>query len=424
MKSAEETSLDGNSFYYRAKIKNIYTGDDIAKGEKEKISEKEYDFIGKLIHDPATEVVNKVADTVEDVYHGVKGVVDGIAEITENFAHNPVGTLITLFLDLVRPIFGDFPQFLANMIQTPSDHTFSNWQYMYSRKDIEADDNLNKYTEISDYKKGDSKDWQKVIDVEKEDDDDTRFDKDTEIPVMTGDLYNIAVGHVSFLDVNILTGNKDHDEGSTWMIMRNFAATLIHISIYIASAVLLATLIIFGIQIVKNSFSNPEGEAEYKKKLEMFSRSVAMLIGSVLIMGLCIFGSKTFFNSVEQRENTELPIRVNVESAGYSFSTTAAGYARYMSGIEDVDQWVEKGLYTFSFIGLALINLFTVVFMLIRMIALWILGMIGPISAALNVFELDGIMNFRTWAGLYISLSMIQVVLSMAYTIILNCTIS
>ena len=167
MKSAEETSLDGNSFYYRAKIKNIYTGDDIAKGEKEKISEKEYDFIGKLIHDPATEVVNKVADTVEDVYHGVKGVVDGIAEITENFAHNPVGTLITLFLDLVRPIFGDFPQFLANMIQTPSDHTFSNWQYMYSRKDIEADDNLNKYTEISDYKKGDRKDWKKVIDVEK-----------------------------------------------------------------------------------------------------------------------------------------------------------------------------------------------------------------------------------------------------------------
>lgn len=76
----------------------------------------------------------------------------------------------------------------------------------------------------------------KVIDIEKEDDDDKRFAEDTKIPVMTGDLYNVAVGHIDFLDVNFLTGNKDHDEGSPWMILRNFAAGLIHISIYIASA--------------------------------------------------------------------------------------------------------------------------------------------------------------------------------------------
>ena len=240
---------------------------------------------------------------------------------------------------------------------------------------------------------------------------------------MTGDLYNIAIGHVSFLDVNILTGNKDHDEDSPWMLMRNFAATLIHISIYIASAVLLATLIIFGIQIVKNSFSNPEGEAEYKKKLEMFSRSVAMLIGSVLIMGLCIFGSKTFFNSVEQRENTELPIRVNVESAGYSFSTTAAGYARYMAGIEDVDEWVEKGLHTLTFIVLAWVNLILIIFMIVRMFALWILSMLGPITAALHILNIEFGMSFRRWAGLYISLSFVQVFLSIIYTIILNYAI-
>ena len=148
-----------------------------------------------------------------------------------------------------------------------------------------------------------------------------------------------------------------------------------------------------------------------------------MLIGSVVIMGLCIFGSDTFFKSLENRENAELPIRVNVETAGYSFSTTAAGYARYMAGIEDVDEWVEKGLYTLGFIVLAWVNLAVIIFMIVRMFALWILSMIGPIVAALHILNIEGMMSFRRWAGLYISLSLIQVLLSMIYTLILNYAI-
>ena len=288
-------------------------------------------------------------------------------------------------------------------------------------KDGEGD--LNKYTQVGNYDKGKGEDWQKVIDIEKEDDDDKRFAEDTKIPVMTGDLYNVAVGHIDFLDVNFLTGNKDHDEGSPWMILRNFAAGLIHISIYIASAILLVMLIIYGIQIVGHSFDNPEGEAEAKTRLEQFTTSIAMLIGSVVIMGLCIFGSDTFFKSLENRENAELPIRVNVETAGYSFSTTAAGYARYMAGIEDVDEWVEKGLYTLGFIVLAWVNLAVIIFMIVRMFALWILSMIGPIAAALHILNIEGMMSFRRWAGLYISLSLIQVLLSMIYTLILNYAI-
>ena len=326
---------------------------------------------------------------------------------------------------MVRAILGDLPQFIANMVQTATDHTFLNWQYMYEKDELEKDGegDLNKYTQVGNYDKGKGEDWQKVIDIEKEDDDDKRFAEDTKIPVMTGDLYNVAVGHIDFLDVNFLTGNKDHDEGSPWMILRNFAAGLIHISIYIASAILLVMLIIYGIQIVGHSFDNPEGEAEAKTRLEQFTTSIAMLIGSVVIMGLCIFGSDTFFKSLENRENAELPIRVNVETAGYSFSTTAAGYARYMAGIEDVDEWVEKGLYTLGFIVLAWVNLAVIIFMIVRMFALWILSMIGPIAAALHILNIEGMMSFRRWAGLYISLSLIQVLLSMIYTLILNYAI-
>ena len=140
-------------------------------------------------------------------------------------------------------------------------------------------------------------------------------------------------------------------------------------------------------------------------------------------MGMCIFGSNALFNSLESRETRELPIRVNVETAEYSFSTTAAGYARYMAGIEDVDEWVEKGLHTLTFIVLAWVNLILIIFMIVRMFALWILSMLGPITAALHILNIEFGMSFRRWAGLYISLSFVQVFLSIIYTIILNYAI-
>ena len=94
-----------------------------------------------------------------------------------------------------------------------------------------------------------------------------------------------------------------------------------------------------------------------------------------------------------------------------------------MAGIEDVDEWVEKGLYTLGFIVLAWVNLAVIIFMIVRMFALWILSMIGPIVAALHILNIEGMMSFRRWAGLYISLSLIQVLLSMIYTLILNYAI-
>ena len=369
--------------------------------------------------------VKTAAKKVTGALKTILGAIEGLNEIKENFQHNAVGTFITLGLDLIRAVFGDFPQFIANTIQMATDNTLYKWQYMYTKDELaeDGDGDMNKYTQVGDYTEGKGQDWQQIIDIEKEDDDDKRFAEDTKIPVMIGDLYNVAVGHISILDVNFLTGNEDHEEGSPWTIMRNFAASLIHIAIYIASAILLVSLIIFGIQIVTKSFDDPEGEAEVKTKLEKFTTSVALLIGSVIIMALCIFGSDSFFKSVENRESFELPIRVNVETAGYSFSTTAAGYVRYVAGLEDVDEWVEKGFFTFGFIILAWVNLAAIVVMLIRMIALWILSMIGPIAAALQVLNIEAIMSFKKWVGLYVGLSLIQVFLSMLYTLILNYAI-
>lgn len=446
MTSHDDGGLDGNSFYYRAIIKDIYTGeDDMKEGENAVIDETPYEFAGGLVRSPATDLVNDVGDAIGTAVKTAKNLKEDLSNFKENFQHNPGGTLATLFFDFIRFLFGDFPQFLANLIQTPTDGSFLNmtyWKYMYSKSDLEKDENVNKYTNVQEYKKentestentekieeaqetddnSEEENWQKVITIEKEDENDERFSEDTKIPVMIGDIYNVAVGHIDLFDVNFLIA--DENPNSFWLVMRNIAAGLIHISIYISSAILLITLFIYGIQIVTHSFDDPEGEADAKERLERFSRSVATLVSSILIMALCIYGSDTFFKSIENRENIELPIRVNVEGAGYSFSTTATGYIRYMAGIEDVDQAVEKGLYTLTFIVLAIANLAIVVLMIVRTLMLWALSMIGPISAALEVFNIEGIISFRRWITLYIAISLIQVGLSFLYALILNYSI-
>ena len=323
-------------------------------------------------------------------------------------------------------IFGDFPQFVINMIQTDADGTLSNWQLMYTKEELTADGEdggVNKYTQISDYTEGQGKECQEVIDLKKEDSSDERFDTETEIPVIISDMYNMAVGHIDFLDVNFLTTNGKHKADSKWMKLRNIAALFIHISIYLASAILVITLVINGIQIVLTNFRNPEEEAEHKERLERFGTSVAMLVGTVVIMSLCIYSSEAFFDSIEQTKTEELPIRVNVEAAGYSFSTTPTGYVRYMAGIKDVNEYFEKGIFVVTYIVLVWVNVVITGIMLLRMIGLWGLSIAGPITAVLSIFNIEGPVNFNRWVSLYVRLSFIQVLLAIMYRIILQCAI-
>lgn len=346
-------------------------------------------------------------------------------KIIDDLKKNFFGTVMSLVIEIPRTLFGDSIQFATNMIQTATDHTFFNWKYMYTRDELEeaGNEEVNKYTQVRNYEKGGGEDWQTIVDIEKDGKKDTRFDKDTKIPVIAADLYTVAAGKVSFLDVNFLTGNQYHDDGSPWMILRNIAATLIHISFYISAAILLIALIFYGVQIVRHSFKNPTEEAEYKKRLENFVSSIAIMIGSIIIMGLCIFGSKALLNISGDYSDYELPIRVNVESAGYSFSTTVTGYARFMADNDNVDEWLQKAFFTAGYIALAVLNLLVVVLMFGRMFILWGLSIIGPITAALKALGIDWWISFRRWAIFYVSISSIQWFLSLGYIFILNFTV-
>ena len=127
---------------------------------------------------------------------------------------------------------------------------------------------------------------------------------------------------MDFLDINFLSGNKSkkadgkglrHSQSSIWNNFSDFAGAIIRISIYIASAILLMSLIWYGINIVRHTLDNPRGRADAIAGLARLRNALGILIGTILFMAVCIFGSKAFCDAIKSEDSYELPIRVNVE---------------------------------------------------------------------------------------------------------------
>ena len=414
-----------NTALYNAYVSNCYKGDDFDPEKDGWGGEKAMTKIIKAI--------KKVVDTAKSVANWISELVD-----------NPGGKITTVLMDGVLFIADAF-QYWGSVFQTLGDNTATDFTVTYSYDDLVKDGqgedikknktknsekaigNRDKYTKVSGYEESETKSWQKEIVLDKETE--SAYTKDIEIPVMVGDIYNAIVNHIDFFDTNFLTGNKDteedkktlvHKEGSTWLILRNFATTAIHVTIYIASAVLILALIYYGIRLVGQTLDNPGARAEYKKGLENFSKSLFMLIGSIVIMALCIFGTKALCQDLGNRTSKELPIRVKVENAEYSFSTTYTGYIRYIAGIEDIDQALRKAVYTMAYLVLAILNFIAMLGMAVRFLALLALAMIGPLTAAMHVFGRRAFIDYRSWIELYIGFSVVPIFfMSIVYRLIL-----
>ena len=397
---------------YDAKAQNCYLDED-GDFDPEKDGwkgEKNFDKVVK-------EATDKVVEAGSNLASGIAKAVD---DFIANFINNIWWSLISAIMDAIGNA-ADGIQNLANLIQMDEDSTV-----LYSYDELTKDSAKNMYTNVGSYKKG-----AKVVigvNLKKDENDNNEddFSKDTKIPVMVGDLYNVAVGHIDFLDINFLTeqngkksdGTLKHEQGSVWLGLRNFASTLIHICIYASSAILIVSLIWFGLNVVRSSFDNPMTRAESKRGLERFETSLLMLIGSILIMAVCIFGTQAFASTIQDTDTYELPIRVNVEDT-YSFSTTVAGYTRYISLTSDTSEWMQKSIATVTYYILAHVNLIVVIFMIARVFILWFLSMSGPIIAALNVFGRGSVERFTNWAIRYGLISLIQVGLIAIYKVML-----
>ena len=387
-------------------------------------SSKEYDWYGILEEvytgDDMDEGIDRTTSDEGIKKYTYEDIASDSDDLESDLKKDILGTVATYIARGICWLF-DWVQWLANSIQYDEAN-----DVMYTFKELQNDETKNQYTNVAEGEEGKSIVTKKIKNNENKDDE-LDFDKNVKIPVMVGDLYNIAVDHIDFFDFNFLTGQKAkkrdgtlrHTSGSAWLTIRDIVTTLIRIGIYVASSILIIALIVFGIKTTKGSIDDPKKKAESKKALEKLSKSLMMLISSILIMAICIFATQGLYESIVNEDSYELPVRVRVQDT-YSFSTTYGGYLRYLASNEDVSSNYGRTLLcAFIYMFIAVGNLVFVVVMIARTMVMWGLSIWGPFLSVQYVFGQNVMGKYRKWAGEYVFLAAIQMFLVIINKLIL-----
>ena len=210
-----------------------------------------------------------------------------------------------------------------------------------------------------------------------------------------------------------MVNNEIHESTSKWSKLRRVVFLIIRITLYLSSSLLVLGLIWYSIQLITRTALTPSKRVIQQNAMNRFAKSCLMFIGTIVIMAIAIYGGQMLYTSVAQTMRTEQRIRVNVEEAGYSFSTNRTGYIRYMAQIENVDLSSKKLEYVLKYRIITLVNLLFSGFMLIRTFLMWVLAIVGPLIVVCDAFDLKNIFNmsFKKWAVSYLELGAMQVVL-------------
>ncbi len=404
-------------------LKAIYTDDD-----KDKIDN---------VSNDDTEIKADNADLNQGIANGVS-MLDKFYKWSKGLGEHPIENLIIDSQNAVLSFF-DGIQIFINNIQTQPDNTAQDEELLYTYAKLEDDGkgediaekstketkkaigNRDKYTNVGEYVESDKSDT--YVNVDNSD-----YTTSTKIPVMVGDFCNVATGKLDFLDTNFLTGDKTkktvkqvgkdktktvlkHGKETVWYKINNVVKMIMKLTIYLTAAILIIFLIWHGVHTVFKSIgTSPLSIKQHREALNRFGLAILTLVGSVAIMALCIFGSQELFKLMDVDDSYELPIRVNVKGA-YSFSTTPAGYVRYMASTDDWQHTGAKVGYTFLYSVAVILNLAVVGVMAGRIFIMWFISILGPIFAALCAVNNQGMIRFRAWAVLYVSLSAIPVIM-------------
>lgn len=389
---------------YNICLKKIYTGEDLNKIDEEETS-------SEWAPNGSTDIGQIVMKATETAKRWIR--------------KNPLGAIAAFFAHLPRTL-GDIFQYWANIVQTLPDGNAGHFgvTYKYEKLVTGDDKEYNKYINAGENNEETSA--IKTINVQKDKNgngiDD--FKKHTPISYAIVDLYTVGIGNIDFFDINFLTGNKSvkyekdldgnkievarHSSNSIWMKFRNVVAALVRLGIYAAASILLVGLIWNGINIVRHTFDNPEAQVESKKIIGKLANAVFALVGTIVVMAICIYANESVLKFIGQSDTYELPIRVNVENV-YSFSTTFTGYARYMSITSDPDQGLQIIGSAFEYMVFALADLVVAIIGIGRILVIWVLSVWGPITSIRYVFEKQNQLSLRRWAVIYASAVLIQI---------------
>lgn len=242
------------------------------------------------------------------------------------------------------------------------------------------------------------------------------IDKDNaKIPFIPVEIYTISSGNVAGFDANFLIVDKDlhPDDSSLWNKTRSFIAVFLRILYFACSAILVGSLIWHGMNVVWFTIDRPKEKKEHIDGIQRFGKSLLLLIGALLIIGLSLYGSKSFLKGfVNLPTGKEFPIRVTANEADLKFSTNYTGYLRYMAQINEPDFHAQKFEYALRYILMVIINGVTAIIMFVRMVAIFVLSFLGPPIAVWYAFGSEKAKSFyKIWGASFIIIAALQAVL-------------
>lgn len=393
----ETGSVDSGLKYF---LDSVYTGRDMEEGNKVQISEKNTEIAAESGKEKA-KLPNPLDFLKELIGKLIMGICDFFRAIPDalQMGINTFSKIDTIEAKTVNAE----PEAITVPVET-----------------IQADSKKNERAQLTtgDVNKGDSN-KQLIYDVDAKD---VNFTEETEIPTIPLDMYNIIYGKINFLDVNFFNvDTSKHQEGTKWMFLRKVFSGALHIMIYLSTAFLIVVLIINGIMIVKGTII-PEKKKEQIDGLKRFVLALIMLVGSVIIMNLCIYGINFFTSFFGDETGGDAFIRVNVAGdTNYSFSANLTEFARFMTQINTVKKLNEKLMYIAIYAFLVFANIVTLLIMLVRSAMIIILSAQGPIVAtAYSIDKKVFNMSYSDWIKKYLKWTSIQFILMLGYKLIIT----
>ena len=241
------------------------------------------------------------------------------------------------------------------------------------------------------------------------------IDKDNaQIPFIPVEMYTISSDKVAGFDANFLVVDKNlhPDDSSLWNKTRNFIAVFLRILYFVCSATLVGTLIWHGMNVVWFTIDQPKEKKEHIDGIQRFGKSLLLLIGALLIIGLSIYGSREFLTGfVNLPAGKEFPIRVTAKEADLKFSTNYTGYLRYMAQINEPDFHAQKFEYALKYFLMVIVSWIVAISMFIRMVVIFALSFLGPPIAVWYAFGSEKAKSFyKIWYRTFIIVSVVQAV--------------
>ena len=386
-----------------------------------------YNSSGSEIEVPLSEKIMEPFETFAILKAKLESILGYWEQMIESFEKRPIPTVLNyVFINGIRFIF-DGLQLGMNFLQMHYLDTGMDFSLLYNYdllvEDSGASNNGEQdkgqghrdlYSKVSEYSDS-KKEWQIKTNIESIDDDgnDWGFTMGTQIPVVSVDLYNMALNNIDYFDINFFNPNRikergmiGHKEDGGWIRFKKIVELAIRLLIYISAILMLFLLVWNGIKITSKVITDPRQKAKAQNNFTNILISTFLLVGVVVYMALCINISDWMWDISNNagRDPYEGFIRVNVTNEGegvYSFSTTFTGFVRYLLQTENLDILHIKVLILALYVIIVIVNIVMFLFMCMRtLMIVWlaIIGIINTLKISLNMYTSKDV----TWKSDYI----------------------